>query len=75
MSKKDLQEFINSFNKLPGEYTREELYRIGLEHKKLDNRDKSWAALAEVVGWSGTAESYRTCSSWSRRKRLWNSHA
>lgn len=59
MSKKDLQEFINSFNKLPGEYTREELYRIGLEHKKLDNRDKSWAALAEVVGWSGTAESYR----------------
>lgn len=59
MSKKEFSEFIKSFNKRPGEYTRDELYEIGVAHKKLDNRDKSWATLCEVVGWPGATDSYR----------------
>lgn len=61
MRKEEFAEFIRSFNKKPGEYTKEELFQIGLEHKKLDDRDKSWKALCNVVGWPGTPESYR-CS-------------
>lgn len=41
MLKEEFQKFIESFNKKPGEYTREELYQIGLAHKQLDVRDKS----------------------------------
>lgn len=59
MSKKEFSEFIKSFNKRPGEYTRDELYEIGVAHKKLDNKDKSWATLCEVVGWPGATDSYR----------------
>lgn len=59
MSKKEFSEFIKSFNKRPGEYTRDELYEIGVAHKKLDQKDKSWAALCETVGWPGATDSYR----------------
>lgn len=59
MSREEFSEFIKSFNKNPGEYTRDELYEIGMAHKKLDQNDKSWATLCEVVGWPGAANSYR----------------
>ena len=59
MSREEFSEFIKSFNKNPGEYTRDELYEIGLAHKKLEQKDKSWATLAQIVGWPGAAESYR----------------
>ena len=59
MSREEFSEFIKSFNKNPGEYTRDELYEIGLAHKKLEQKDKSWSTLASVVGWPGASESYR----------------
>lgn len=59
MLREEFSEFIKSFNKNPGEYTRDELYQIGLAHKTLAQKDKSWAVLSEVVGWTGAPESYR----------------
>lgn len=41
MTVKEFQDFINSFNKEPGSYTKEEYYKIGQAHKSLDNKDKS----------------------------------
>ena len=59
MSREEFSEFIKSFNKNPGEYTRDELYEIGLAHKKLEQKDKSWSTLTNIVGWPGSSESYR----------------
>lgn len=59
MSREEFSEFIKSFNKKPGEYTRDELYEIGIAHKRLNQKDKSWETLANIVGWQGKPESYR----------------
>ena len=59
MSREEFSDYIKSFNKRPGEYTRDELYEIGMAHKQLDQNDKSWATLCEIVGWPGAVNSYR----------------
>lgn len=51
--------FIASFNKRPGEYDPEELFEIGLMHKKLPHQEKSWKRLALQVGYPGQYSSYR----------------
>lgn len=68
MLREEFSEFIKSFNKNPGEYTRDELYQIGIAHKSLAQKDKSWATLSKVVGWAGVPESYRRYVN-SRSKR------
>lgn len=54
-----LSEFISSLGKRPGEFTRQELLEIGLNHKDLPPTEKSWRKLCEDTGYAGTAESYR----------------
>ena len=59
MTKQEFIEYVASFNKKPGTYTPDELYQIGVAHKKLIGRDKNWDELAAVVGTEYTGEQYR----------------
>ncbi len=59
MTKQEFIEYVASFNKKPGEYTLDELYQIGVAHKKLLGRDKNWDELASIVGTEYTGEQYR----------------
>lgn len=59
ITKQELQEYIDSFGKQPGEYTEQEIALIGAKHKQLCSVDKSWAALATLLGWKGTDNSLR----------------
>lgn len=52
-TKEELKNFIDALNKKPGEYTQEELYQIGLEHKSLPQNQKSWKDLTQYVGYKG----------------------
>lgn len=49
---------IEDMGKKPGEYTKEELYSIGVTHKEL-NHGKNWIELAKVLGLDWTGEQYR----------------
>jgi cell division protein ZapA (FtsZ GTPase activity inhibitor) len=59
MTKKEFIQYLSSFNKEPGKYSLDELYRIGVAHKKLAGRDKNWDELAILVGTHYTGEQYR----------------
>jgi hypothetical protein len=59
MTKKEFIDYVSSFKKKPGTYTQDELYQIGVEHKKLIGRDKNWDELAGIVGTHYTGEQYR----------------
>ena len=63
MSKRSLKpvfiEFIKSFNKKPGEYTTDELIKIGIAHQELIRADKDWIELAKYLGLDKTGEQYR----------------
>lgn len=50
--------YIKSFNKQPGEFTRDELYEIGCKHKK--ELSKNWSELTTLTGWSKSPEAYRS---------------
>ena len=54
---KEFVDYIKSFNKQPGEFTRDEIYQIGLEHRK--QLIKSWQEVAELVGWTKAPDSLR----------------
>ena len=54
---KEFISYVKSFNKQPGEFTKDEIYQIGLEHKK--QVIKSWQELVELIGWEKSAESLR----------------
>lgn len=41
MTKKEFEQFIESFKEEPGEYSESELYLIGVAHKQLDKKDKN----------------------------------
>ena len=49
---------IKKMGKKPGEYTKEELYNIGVAHKDL-NHGKNWIELAKLLGLEMTGEQYR----------------
>ena len=57
--KEHLYEYIDSFNKTPGTYTRDELYDFGVRHKNLPKGKRSWSELAKYVGYKGNPDSYR----------------
>lgn len=63
MSKKSLKpsliEYINSFNKRPGEYTKEDLLDIGKFHQSLLRSEKDWDGLAKYLGINKSGEQYR----------------
>ena len=58
MTKNEFIEYVNGFNKKPGEYTDDELLQIGIEHQQLVN-GKNWNEVAELVGVGKTGEQYR----------------
>lgn len=59
VTQKELDAFIKSLDKKPGTYTTDELFEIGVMHKKLPPEDKSWGRLAKKVGYAGQADSFR----------------
>lgn len=59
VTKQEFDAFIKSLNKKPGKYTIEELFEIGVMHKQLPTEEKSWKALALMVGYPGEPQSYR----------------
>ena len=56
MTRKEFEDYIDSFNKKPGEFTNDDIYHIGLKHKELCSIDKNWADLAKRVGWKHSVE-------------------
>jgi len=52
INKEEFQAYINSFNKKPGFYTKEEQIKIGLKLKELPVKDRNWASLVKVLGLS-----------------------
>lgn len=59
MTKKELFTYIDSFNKKPGFYTEDELYKIGVAHKTLQRVEKNWEELAVMLGLDISGEQYR----------------
>jgi hypothetical protein len=59
MTKKEFIEYVGSFNKKPGKYTEDEIYKIGVAHKKLIRGEKNWEDLAKVLSLDITGEQYR----------------
>lgn len=60
MTKKEFNDFVKSFGKNPGEYTEEEITKIGIAHKEqLLRCDKDWTALASELGLTQNGEAFR----------------
>lgn len=59
MDKTEFYNYIKSFNKKPGTYTEDEIYKIGVAHKQLLKEEKCWEDVANYIGWSGTGEQLR----------------
>lgn len=59
MTKSEFLDYVLSFHKVAGNYTNDEIYQIGIEHKKLLKEEKNWTEVAQLVGWAGTGESLR----------------
>lgn len=51
MTDREFLEFLNSFNKKPGEYTRNEAFEIGKAFKDLDVKPMTWRELAKKLGY------------------------
>lgn len=59
MTKQELITLINSFGRLPGEYTEHEIYEIGKAHRELPQKDKNWNELALMIGYNGSGDNLR----------------
>lgn len=55
----DLYSYIDSLQKNPGEYSKDELYEIGLRHRQLPKSDRDWQKLCSYIGYDGKPESFR----------------
>ena len=64
----ELLEFIKSFNRDVGTFTQDELFQIGLKHKQLPQKEKSWSRLAKDVGYPGSPDSYRHFVNYRQKK-------
>lgn len=62
------ESYIQSFEKNPGMFTRDELLEIGIRHKQLPQHLKNWKKLVERVGYDGTASGYRSFVNRSMQK-------
>lgn len=65
MTSKELYDYIDSFNKIPGEYSEEELFDFGFKHKEL-TEGKDWQKLSNYLGLNKTGEQLRK---WVLHKR------
>ena len=66
------EELNKLLNKKPGEYSEEELYKIGLAHKSMPRGKRNWELLAKETGYvspgnSGNGDAYRC---WVKRLQL-----
>lgn len=59
MIKKEFEEYIEKFHKNPGDFSDDEIYDIGVQHKTLPRGEKNWKALAQRLGWTKSAEALR----------------
>ena len=59
MLTEQFKNYVKSFNKNPGEFTKEEAYEIGLTHKALPQNEKSWKELNQLIGLHGTPNALR----------------
>ena len=50
MTKKEFNEYIESFQKEAGTYTDEEIFAIGVAHKSMVLGDKNWNELSKRLG-------------------------
>ena len=60
MNRIEFESYIKSFNKQPGEFTKDEIYKIGVAHKSLPQVDKNWNNLADMLGYNRKGESLRS---------------
>lgn len=67
-TKIQLYNYIDSLGKTLGTYSTEELFEIGVLHKRLPQNQKSWKDLAKKVGYRGTPDSYRSFINREQRK-------
>lgn len=49
ITKQEFDQFLNQYNKEPGEYTDEELYDIGIKYKLLPTSEKRWNELVKIL--------------------------
>lgn len=59
MTKKEFNEFVDSFGKDAGEFTEDELYQIGVKFKELPVSEKRWDDLVQMLGIEKTGETFR----------------
>ena len=73
ITKKEFNEFLDGFNKEPGEYTDQEMYEIGMKYKSLPTSEKRWNELATTLGAKdkdGNQKSGETFRIWLKDKQL-----
>lgn len=61
ITKKEFINYVKNFNKMPGEFTRDEMIEIGIKAKtSLIRKDRKWDELNNLVGYSnGDGNAYR----------------
>lgn len=69
MTKKEFNEYIESFQKEAGTYTDEEIFAIGVAHKSLLHVDKNWNELSKRLGLGKSGEALRN---WIKYRQLVN---
>ena len=73
ITKKEFDEFLNGFDKEPGEYTDQEMYEIGMKYKSLPTSEKRWNELVAVLGAKdkdGNQKSGETFRIWLKDKQI-----
>lgn len=60
MTFEEFIKYVGSFQKIRGEFTRDEIFEIGKMHKKVEpSHKRSWAFVKDAVGWEGSPDSLR----------------
>lgn len=73
ITKKEFNEFLDGFNKEPGEYTDQEMYEIGMKYKSLPTSEKRWSELVAILGpkdENGNLKSGETFRVWLKDKQI-----
>ena len=67
MTLKEFEVYLQSFNKLPGEYTENEIYEIGKAFKGVVD-SKKWDNLAKALGWQRGTDYGETLRGYIKRR-------
>ena len=63
-------EYVEKFNKQPGEYTEDELVDIGIFHQSLEKWEKNWNDVADMLGVKDrTGDQFRKWILWKRYQK------